>query len=423
MNGRYSHRPYTPAGQTAQSMNGQIVTPSPQPSHLQQHYHQAHSTPCRPNTTHKGLATPKLAGVTDTDIQSELMSFAGGAGGGGPIYEPQRDSPSDWQRQMSSSPWRGVFLSSPQGTPQHNHKAANQQYTKSQQGRPQGPKPMLYLGGEATVPYHPVPRPANSYFYDSNAHESPSAFHKPPKPSNPVYNPYPKVRSHPELDSASNFGPIRVTPVNNKKSNRNTRQSKSPSPLNEVASWPSSAMQSGEYIARHSGGSFSTRAGPPAPLGENLSMDAVWPYQNRLTLPREGSSDGMVLIGTPTADFSATFVTANSPTDPNDPNYNSQSYEEQIKREKRVVQRQKQVNIGKATVGYQTYINSVPIAGRVVGNPHHPATPVTDGLCAKRAFDRLVREWRKALHGWDPEPELESLTGSLHVGHGSDDDE
>lgn len=72
---------------------------------------------------------------------------------------------------------------------------------------------------------------------------------------------------------------------------------------------------------------------------------------------------------------------------------------------KRVEQREKQVKIGKSTEGYARYLAAVPIADREEGNPRHPQTPRTDGASAKRAFDRTVRDWRRALHFYDPEGE------------------
>lgn len=39
---------------------------------------------------------------------------------------------------------------------------------------------------------------------------------------------------------------------------------------------------------------------------------------------------------------------------------------------------------------------------------HHPRTPDKYGNYSKRAWDGIVRVWRKELHKWDPVPNNES---------------
>jgi hypothetical protein len=62
--------------------------------------------------------------------------------------------------------------------------------------------------------------------------------------------------------------------------------------------------------------------------------------------------------------------------------------------------RQKQIALGKATVGYQRYTTLVSHAER---GPQHPRTPDPKQSCSKRSWDGQVRKWRRALHRYDPE--------------------
>ena len=70
---------------------------------------------------------------------------------------------------------------------------------------------------------------------------------------------------------------------------------------------------------------------------------------------------------------------------------------------RRLSQRQKQLDMGKATTGYQRYLAAVPRHLRI--EPLHPKTPQPRKQCSKRSWDGQVRKWRRALHLWDPEGE------------------
>ncbi|XP_061390092.1 histone RNA hairpin-binding protein [Musca vetustissima] len=61
--------------------------------------------------------------------------------------------------------------------------------------------------------------------------------------------------------------------------------------------------------------------------------------------------------------------------------------------------RQKQIDYGKNTVAYERYLEMVPKAQR---NRDHPRTPNKYGKYSRRAFDGLVKIWRKQLHYYDP---------------------
>lgn len=62
-------------------------------------------------------------------------------------------------------------------------------------------------------------------------------------------------------------------------------------------------------------------------------------------------------------------------------------------------QRQKQIDYGKNTLGYEKYARDVPRSKR--GN-EDPRTPDKYRVCSKRAFEGLLKVWRRRLHEWDP---------------------
>ncbi|KAG1710321.1 hypothetical protein DVH05_017325 [Phytophthora capsici] len=69
----------------------------------------------------------------------------------------------------------------------------------------------------------------------------------------------------------------------------------------------------------------------------------------------------------------------------------------------RLAQRQKQIDYGKNTIGYDRYCAKVPRHQR---RPRkHPMTPDKTMRIGKKGFDGIVRKWRQALHEYDP-PEL-----------------
>ncbi|KAG4055104.1 hypothetical protein JG687_00008045 [Phytophthora cactorum] len=69
----------------------------------------------------------------------------------------------------------------------------------------------------------------------------------------------------------------------------------------------------------------------------------------------------------------------------------------------RLAQRQKQIDYGKNTIGYDRYCAQVPRHQRRPGK--HPMTPDKTMRIGKKVFDGMVRRWRQALHKYDP-PEL-----------------
>ncbi|GAB4822709.1 hypothetical protein N2152v2_009755 [Parachlorella kessleri] len=69
----------------------------------------------------------------------------------------------------------------------------------------------------------------------------------------------------------------------------------------------------------------------------------------------------------------------------------------------RIAQRQKQIDLGKNTLGYQRYRQQVPRDKRRARQD--PGTPDVYQIASKRSFDGQVKKWRRMLHEWDPRDE------------------
>lgn len=67
---------------------------------------------------------------------------------------------------------------------------------------------------------------------------------------------------------------------------------------------------------------------------------------------------------------------------------------------RRLAQRQKQIEYGKNTAGYHTYVDIVPKNKR---KRQDPKTPNKHQICSKRSWDGQIRKWRRMLHFYDPE--------------------
>lgn len=67
-----------------------------------------------------------------------------------------------------------------------------------------------------------------------------------------------------------------------------------------------------------------------------------------------------------------------------------------------LARRQKDVDYGKNTIGYDRYLQAVPKEKR---RREHPKTPPKHLKSTRRGWDGMVRLWRKQLHHWDPPEE------------------
>lgn len=79
--------------------------------------------------------------------------------------------------------------------------------------------------------------------------------------------------------------------------------------------------------------------------------------------------------------------------------------QQQSSKQKTLQNRQKQIDYGKNTIGYDEYIRQIPRDERL---PHMPQTPDKLQDCSKRSWDGQVRKWRRALHRYDPPVEFSS---------------
>ena len=69
--------------------------------------------------------------------------------------------------------------------------------------------------------------------------------------------------------------------------------------------------------------------------------------------------------------------------------------------QQRIEKRQRQIDIGKSSTGYQNYIQKIPKDSRVEGEVRHPTTPNKNEQISKRRFDAKMSDWRRVLHLWD----------------------
>ncbi|KNE62590.1 hypothetical protein AMAG_07792 [Allomyces macrogynus ATCC 38327] len=69
--------------------------------------------------------------------------------------------------------------------------------------------------------------------------------------------------------------------------------------------------------------------------------------------------------------------------------------------DRRLAQRQKQIDYGKNTIGYQNFTATIPRHKRRRTDPH---TPDKNQECSTRSWVGQLRRWRRQLHRWDQGP-------------------
>ncbi|EDW98330.1 histone RNA hairpin-binding protein [Drosophila yakuba] len=79
--------------------------------------------------------------------------------------------------------------------------------------------------------------------------------------------------------------------------------------------------------------------------------------------------------------------------------------------------RQKQIDYGKNTAAYERYLEMVPKTERT---RDHPRTPNKYGKYSRRAFDGLVKIWRKSLHIYDPPTQARATANDSNSDSDSD---
>lgn len=108
----------------------------------------------------------------------------------------------------------------------------------------------------------------------------------------------------------------------------------------------------------------------------------------------EDALDGSSDEGCPVVDVSQRFIVADPPARPKGKEMLVESDPHKL------CQRQKQIDYGKNTLGYERYLELVPRKQRK--KYVHPQTPDIKQVCSKRSWDGQVKKWRRRLHEFDP---------------------
>eukprot|EP01137_Pigoraptor_chileana_P007611 Opistho-2@53416 len=128
------------------------------------------------------------------------------------------------------------------------------------------------------------------------------------------------------------------------------------------------------------------------------------PYKENKDIKQSGSTsrDGAMARKPAEKASSGSVVTSSADGDKKEKRSQTEDVERMLQ------QRQKQIDYGKNTLGYQRYRKTVPHEKRTNTDPR---TPDKFGDYSKRQWDGIVKAWRRALHTWDPPADDKEMGG------------
>ena len=68
------------------------------------------------------------------------------------------------------------------------------------------------------------------------------------------------------------------------------------------------------------------------------------------------------------------------------------------RRDLELLRRQRDIDMGKVTKKYAEYILRIP---KPLREKHHPRTPNKFRLVSRRAWDGMIKKWRKHIHNYE----------------------